>query len=155
MSVFAKDTTVAVERSRAEIERMLTRYGASKFASGWDERGATIMFEASNRRIRFSLALPLLGDKRFDRDGRGSTRNPAQRIAAREQACRQKWRALALVIKAKLEAVDSGITSFETEFLAHVVLPNGGTVGECVGAQLAAAYESGAMPPLLLGTGAP
>ena len=27
---YAQDTTVAVERSRAEIERILTRYGATR-----------------------------------------------------------------------------------------------------------------------------
>ena len=34
-----------------------------------------------------------------------------------EQACRQRWRALALVIKAKLEAIDAEISTFEEEFL--------------------------------------
>lgn len=38
-----------------------------------------------------------------------------------EQACRQAWRALALVIKAKLEAVDAGIVTFEEEFMAQIV----------------------------------
>lgn len=62
---------------------------------------------------------------------------------------RQRWRALALVIKAKLEAVEAGITEFEEEFLAHIVLPNGGTVGQFMLPQVATAYETGQMPPLL------
>ncbi|WP_198651245.1 hypothetical protein [Salinicola sp. CPA57] len=66
-----------------------------------------------------------------------------------EQACRQRWRALALVIKAKLEAVESGITMFEEEFLAHIVLPNGGTVGGWMLPQIKKSYDSGSMPPLL------
>jgi hypothetical protein len=45
-------------------------------------------------------------------------------------ASREGWRALVLAIKAKLEAVEAGITTFETEFLAHIVLPDGRTVGE-------------------------
>jgi hypothetical protein len=44
-------------------------------------------------------------------------------------------------VKAKLEAVESGITSFEDEFLAHVMLPNGGTVSDLLRPQLAAAYD--------------
>lgn len=49
-----------------------------------------------------------------------------------EQAGRQRWRALALVIKAKLEAVGTGIVTFEEEFLAHIVLPSGRTVTQDV-----------------------
>ena len=49
---------------------------------------------------------------------------------------RQRWRALALCIKAKLEAVECGITSFEEEFLAHVVMPNGQTFGKLALAQI-------------------
>lgn len=66
-----------------------------------------------------------------------------------EQACRQKWRALALVVKAKLEAVESGISEFEEEFLAHIVLPDGQTVGRWMQPQIADAYGSGKMPPML------
>jgi hypothetical protein len=56
---------------------------------------------------------------------------------------------LALVIKAKLEAVDSGITTFEDEFLAHIVMPDGQTVASHIKPGIAAAYESGTMTPLL------
>ena len=46
------------------------------------------------------------------------------------QACQQRWRALLLIIRGKLEAVESAITTLESEFLANVVLPDGGTVGQ-------------------------
>ena len=68
---------------------------------------------------------------------------------AYEQAVRQRWRALALVIKAKLEAVESGITVFDKEFMAHIVLPDGKTVGEHMLPQIESSYETGSMPPLL------
>ena len=51
--------------------------------------------------------------------------------------------------KAKLEAVETGITEFEDEFLAHIVLPNGQTMGEFAKPQIAHAYDTGDMPPLL------
>jgi len=73
---------------------------------------------------------------------------PGSRPAA-EQACRQKWRALSLVVKAKLEAVESGITTFEDEFLAHIVLPNGQTVGEQALPRVREAYATGGNVPLL------
>ncbi len=71
-----------------------------------------------------------------------------------EQACRQRWRALALVIKAKLEAVSAGISVFEDEFLANIVLPDGQLVGQWLRPQLAVSYEGGRMPPLLPGPAA-
>jgi hypothetical protein len=97
MTVFANKTQVPIAKSRAEIESMLVRYKASKFA------------------------------------------------------CRARWRALALVIKAKLEAVESGITTFEEEFLAHIVLPDGTTLGQWAAPRLAHVYDTGAMPPMLPG----
>ena len=48
--------------------------------------------------------------------------------------------------KAKLEAVAAGIATVEQEFLAYTVLPNKQTVGDWLGPQLAAAYESGQKP---------
>jgi len=54
-----------------------------------------------------------------------------------------------LVIKAKLEAVESGISVFEDEFMANIVMPDGRTVSEHVRPRIATAYESGEMPPLL------
>ncbi len=68
---------------------------------------------------------------------------------AYEQAGRQRWRALALVIKAKLEAVESGVETFEDAFLSHIVLPGGGTIGRWLKPQLQEAYVGGKMPPLL------
>ena len=79
----------------------------------------------------------------------GRQRTVAQTRQASEQAVRQRWRALALVIKAKLEAVESGITCFEDEFMAHIVLPNGNTVSQWLIPQISSAYENGAMPKLL------
>lgn len=155
MTLYAIKTEVPVEKSRAEIERMLTRYHASKFASGWSEHGAVLMFEAKGRRVRFDLPMPDPKDKRFTQDKRRPWRSRPADAAhkAYEQDCRARWRALALVIKAKLEAVESGITTFEDEFLAHIMLPSGGTFGEWASKQLATIYDSGNMPPMLPGMG--
>lgn len=62
---------------------------------------------------------------------------------------RRRWRALSLSIKAKLETVASGISEFETEFMAYMVLPNGKTVAENILPEIARAYETGKMPKLL------
>lgn len=149
MAKFAENTSVSVEKSRAEIESLIVRYGATSTAFMNAPGRALIMFEAKGRRIVFELPLLDIADKRFQRDGRGSLRTADKRHEAWEQACRQRWRALALVIKAKLEAVESGITSFEDEFLAHIMMPDGKTVASHVKPTIAAAYETGSMMPLL------
>ena len=149
MARFAENTSVSVEKSRAEIEGLIVRYGATSTAFMNGPGRAMILFEAKGRRVMFELPLPSIEEKQFQRDGRGSLRSSEKLMDVWEQACRQRWRALALVIKAKLEAVASGITTFEDEFLAHIVLPDGQTVATHVKPRIAAAYESGSMQALL------
>lgn len=149
---FAENTVVPVERSRAEIERLLVRYGASRFGSMHDETRAVIAFEMSARAIRMVLPLPKRDEKRFTHGGRYGYRiSDAEAQKRFDQEVRRRWRALALVIKAKLEAVESGIVTFDDEWLAHFVLPGGRTVGETVKPELLRAYESGQAPRLLIG----
>jgi hypothetical protein len=54
------------------------------------------------------------------------------------------------VVKAKLEAVETGITTIESEFLAHLVLPDGRTVGALARPEIKRAYADGRMPATLL-----
>lgn len=49
--------------------------------------------------------------------------------------------------------MQGGIATFEQEFMAHIILPNGQSVGDYVLPQIAAAYEGGSMPRLLPGVG--
>jgi hypothetical protein len=150
MSRYAADTSVSAESSRAEIERTLQRYGATSFMYGWQEGNAVVGFVMENRQIRFILEMPDKDDREFTHTPtRGTARSDAQAYAAWEQATRQRWRALNLVIKAKLEAVESGIAEFEEEFLAHIVLPDGTTAGQWMRPQIAEAYSKGTMPTML------
>lgn len=146
---YAERTEVSPEKSRAEIERTLTRYGATHFAYGNSPSRAVIMFEARHRRVRFEVPIPDPLSKVFTRDTRGHARSTSSARAGFEQEVRRRWRALAIVIKAKLEAVESNIVSFEQEFGMHMVLPNGRTVFDEVQPKIDRAYESGAMTPML------
>src|SRR5262245_35113522 len=107
---YAAYTKVPVEQSRREIERTLEKYGAKRFAYLTEADRAVLMFEAHDRRIRFDLPLP---------------KGPTERD---QRHRRERWRALLLCIKAKLEAVMSNIETFEEAFLSHVVMPDGSTV---------------------------
>lgn len=149
---YAQNTEVSSEQSRAEVERILVRYGASSFAYGWDRTHAQVGFTMHNRQIRFRVPLP---DRNADEfrltPARGWERSPAEQQKAYEQAVKQRWRALALVVKAKLEAVEAGISEFEQEFLAHIVLPDGSTYGDFAVPQIAEVYRTKKMPELLPG----
>lgn len=147
---YAKDTTVSTERSRAEIERTLQRYGADQFAYGWDANRAMIQFRAERRLIRFVLAMPDPQDPAYTYTPTGKhLRDPGTAHREWEKACRSRWRALALVIKAKLEAIEAGISEFEHEFLANIVLPDQTTVGEWMAPQIEQAYQLNQMPSAL------
>ncbi len=125
---YANKTTVKPEKSRGEIEAILKRYGAHEFMYGWKENAGTIGFKFQTRLIRFVVPMPDRKDKALQLDARGYTRSESAQQSAYNQSERQRWRALLLVIKAKLEAVETGITTFEEEFFAHFVLPGGKTV---------------------------
>lgn len=150
MSRYAANTDVTSDRSRAEIERTLTRYGAGSFAYGWDSGRAMIGFHMHDRQVRFVLPLPDRNAREFTHTPtRGTVRSQAAAEAAYEQAVRQSWRALALVIKAKLEAVAAGIVTFEDEFAMHMVLPDGRTVAAHVLPAIEHAYATGEVRPML------
>lgn len=146
---YAKDTAVSVEKSKGEIERLLTRYGATEFASGWKAGRAIMQFRMQDRVIRFVLPLPQQQEFRTTPSGRRA-RSDVATLLAWEQGCRQRWRALALSIKAKLESTESGIEEFETAFMGQIVMPNGRTMAEIALPQIKHAYESGKMPVALL-----
>jgi hypothetical protein len=139
---YAETTTVTSDRSRAEIERTLARYGASQFMYGWDGTNAAIGFKAEGRNVRFILPLPDIKSKEFTESGHEPPRKrtASQIEDAYEQAVKQRWRALALVIKAKLEAVLAEIVTFEDEFAMHMILPDGSTVRSHVIPQIEEAY---------------
>lgn len=150
MGTYAAGTDVTSDRSRAEIERTLARYGATHFGYMTEPQMATIAFRFDGRAVRFIVRMP-------DRQSTEFTRTPTNKVATTtaaeskyEQAIRQRWRALNLVVKAKLEAVESGIAEFDQEFGMYIVLPSGRTVYETVGEQVVTMVQTGKSTPLML-----
>lgn len=147
MAQYANKTTVSSETSRLEIEKILIRYGADNFAYATTAGKSIIGFTMNGRQIKFVLPLPVISD--FSLTPTGRERSENSKYEAWEQACRQRWRALKLVIQAKLEAVECGISVFEDEFMANIVLPGGQTVSDYVKPQIEMAYKTGEVPQLL------
>lgn len=148
---YAKTTTVSPEKSRMEIEQILTRYGAEKFMYMSEPGRAMVMFEIKDRTIRFVIPIPAASEfthapkRKNEYYARKLTE--VQKQTAWAQELRRRWRALALCIKARLEGVESGIETLEEAFLAHMVLTDGRSFAEWATPQLAALGT--AMPPML------
>lgn len=152
MARYAAQTDVPVLKTRMEIEALAAKHGAGQFFSLTEERQAMIGFTLDSRQVRFELDLPDAKSPKFTECKRGSTlwlREPSAAQKLWEQECRSLWRALLLVIKAKLEAVAIGISTFEREFMANIVMTNGQLVHELVGPRIAKAYETSETMPLL------
>jgi hypothetical protein len=138
---FAAGTTVPVDKTRLEIERLLRAHGAGAIASGSSPHGV-VLCDMRGRRLRFTI--PIVSAPAHDARGKARVEKGVQRL----------WRCLLLIIKAKLEAVSSRMSTFDSEFLANIVVPGEGgkTVDEWIKPALALAYErgGGALPALML-----
>jgi len=147
MTRFAQHISVSPQRTQEEIERLLARYGADAFGVLKQTAAAAIMFEVRRLHVRIDVPLPAATEKRFThgKNGRRRWGDPQQH---REAEVRQRWRALLLVVKAKLEAVESGISTLETEFMPFIVLPDGRTLKDHLLPKLAEVAATGKMPRL-------
>ena len=154
--IYANETAVSVSRSRDEIERTLARYGADAFSFTTEPSRATIQFRVpgqgtTGRMVKLSTSIPDRNSDEFQFTAyRGRRREPSAAEREWEKACRQRWRALALRVKANLEAVALGIMSFDEAFMPFIMLPSGETVGSWLAPQVAQAYSDGQMPPMLV-----
>lgn len=149
MPKYAEGTSVSVGQSQAEIRNIIQKYKADQYMFGEKPGMAIIGFVARGKQVRFSLPLPDPDSQEFRTTATGRARKGNSVNEAFEAEMRRVWRALALVIKAKFEAVSSGIVSYEQEFLPFFVLPGGATVAEIMIPQLEIAYRTGKMPALL------
>lgn len=128
MTRYAARTTVSVSASIAEVEGLIARFGAQRFAYSWDEDQDVVAFEANGHPVK--IAIPRPGPPDF------------MRQQEREQERRRKWRVMVLTIKALLVAVEEEVLSFEDAFLAHLILDTGETIGQAMRPRLEAAQRS-------------
>jgi hypothetical protein len=147
---YGEGTSVPASKSKREIEDLLVKHDAKGVGIATSPEKAQVMFAMADRTMRFSIPLPT-GTERYITHGGKSER--ARSEAARTEALaaeqRRIWRALLLVLRAKLESVESGIETVEEAFLANVVLPDGSTVAENVQPALESVYTTGQVRSLL------
>lgn len=146
---YAENTTVSVEKSLGEIVTLIKKAGANRIAQMEEPGRLAIQFFLNDRLLRFQVVLPGIETiKQYAANG--AFRSEAQRRAKLEQRYMQRARALLLVIKAKLESIESGIETFDEAFLANIVTPGGATVADWLIPQIEEGYRIGKMPTQLL-----
>ena len=123
---YAKGTKVEVVKTKADIESLLEKHNAKGYGTMVNGAEGKVVFSLHDRNVMFRFAIP-----------------------DTKQAARERWRAVLLVIKAKLESVESGIETFEEAFLGQVMTPSGETVYQQTAPRIEAIY-SGQNVPLLL-----
>jgi hypothetical protein len=144
MGIYARATTVSVERTKAEFATTIGRYGGMNVIAGCieNDRTAFVAFTFKGFPIRVPMPLPDVTDERFTLTPSGRKKRSADDArAAWEAECRQHWRILLLMVRANLEAVLSGQFKIEDVFLPWLMVKGGGTIRDELRPQLAAAMS--------------
>jgi hypothetical protein len=129
---YAEGTKVTIESSRGEITGILAKHGVQKM--GWMSApdGDELVFELGGGSFRFRMVKPTAETMR-ERDGK--TYAYPQNIdwqTKAEQEWRRVWRANVLLLKAKLEFIESGDTTLDRELMAYRVLKDGRTLEDAI-----------------------
>lgn len=86
-----------------------------------------LAFEANGRKVKLEI--------------RGNDGSWHKTRWPREQ--RRRFRVLLMMIKVKLELIQGEMSTFDTEFMPFIMLPDGRVVGESVIPEIEAVYASG------------
>lgn len=135
MARYAQGTSVGADQSRLDLEKTLRRFGADAVMSAWDDttRAQVVVFRLDGRQVRLDVPLPDPGEKQFTHTPSGRQKRTATAAAEEYQKeVRRRWRSLLLVVKAKLTAVQDGISTLEREFLADMIVEGDGRTVEQV-----------------------
>lgn len=152
MSKYAQNTKVASASTLTEIQSLLARRGVRDFGQMTSDGAATVFFRKDGVNYKMSLPYPDPDSTEFTHTPQTQERRAEEtRWRFYEQEVNRRFRALLIVIKAKLVAVDEGIVTFESEFLAHAVLSDGRTMMEHAQPALEAAGSGGPMTLALPG----
>jgi hypothetical protein len=132
-------TEVAVEKSQAEIRKLLYAHGARNFSFAETEVDgvsfAAVDFIHHDQRVRVRVPLKPPSSRLIEEKTRRSRTKTREQIVWEvvEQEAKRIWRVLFHGLKARLISVEEGVETFEEAFLAHLVDPvTGITMWEAV-----------------------
>ena len=96
ISAYAKRTSVPVKKTKAELDDLLEKFGAASRGIMSDDAAgnAAVVFILEGQKFRLDVPLPARSAFRRGDENRQEK--------AWEQACRERWRAVLLLVRAKL-----------------------------------------------------
>jgi len=144
---YAAGTTVTAEKSLAEISELLSKHGVEERVAYQGKVALAVGFAHAGLQYRVEIAIPPLSD--FATDSKGFRVDAAKQLALQAQETRRLLRSLVLVVKAKLTGVADGVTTFEKEFLTHIVTEGGQTFGDYALPRIRQAAIAGKIPSAL------
>lgn len=131
-------TTVSIEKSKEDINKLLRKFGCRGIQWTWIDNNEILRFmhefdfKGVAKGIMFEINIPEMGRRK----GQGYNK----KLVGNEH---QAYRIVLHIIKAKLTAVETGVETFENEFLSNILyqLPGGRTakVGDVILNQVAEA----------------
>lgn len=156
-----ESTSVSVDKSQAEIRKLLIDYGAARFLFGEEERDgvrwAGIEFGHNGNVVRMSVPLKAPDERPLKAKAQRAHTKTYEQILneAYEQEAKRVWRVLFWSLKSRMVAVEEQLETFEQAFLAHLVDPASGmTVWQALAPTVAAgAFQSGGMGLLAIESG--
>ena len=126
-------TTVPVERSQAEIRKLLGLHGAQRFAFGEETddagvRWAAVTFTHGGLVVRMRVPHKPVDERAIRSKVQRARTKTFEDFEAEmvEQEARRIWRVMAWNLKARLVSVEEGVETFAEAFLAHLVNPQTG-----------------------------
>ncbi len=140
---FAKNTAVAVSKSRAEIDSLLRQWGCDGIQWTDDFRQGVVqlrfIWKHDEVQYRARIEVALENDettRQIAVDGRNGKFSPTLYAKLSAEKGKREHRVLLLWLKAALNAVDDGIVAAEAIFLPFLEDKSGRTVAQVVGAQM-------------------
>lgn len=131
-SKYASKTKTSTGRSRDELEALLARYGVQHYGLLNQPGMLALAFQIGGHNHRIAIPLPDPQERRFRYGPGGGIRTEKGRQDAAQQEVRARYRALLLVVKARLELAHLLGQPVESAFSEYRVLSDGRTVQEHV-----------------------
>lgn len=120
--MFAKFTTIPVEKSIEDLRGALVKFGARNFSFGNNEDKAFVAFDYDGYKVRIE----------FHVEKYPGVKPTQVQLRKYEQKRKCKWRELGLFVKVKFQSVLSGFETFPQAFMPHIILKDGQLLGEKV-----------------------
>lgn len=134
---YAEGTEVPVSRSIDQIKAELKKVGADEIGVMETAKQSWLVFAIRHVRYRITT---------------GEIVVPRGKDPARE--ARRQWRAILLLVKAKVVSIVEKISTVEREFMADAVMPDGSVLADHAPRLIEHAYKENGPPKTLL-LGAP